>query len=118
MLPQASYGLLAVHRSVGTAAGNHERPKLVDCRQGEKVVPTFSKQEMQRRVSKLRAIMAEQNIEACVFTSYHNVNYFSDFLYCAFGRPYGLVVTDEDLTVIGASKYTEHWAERTPRNIG
>ena len=66
---------------------------------------TFTKQEMQQRVDKLRAFMAEQKIEACVFTSYHNVNYYSGFLYCAFGRPYGLVVTDEDFTVIGASEY-------------
>ena len=71
------------------------------------MVPTFSRHEMERRVSKLRATMAEQKIEACVLTSYHNVNYFSDFLYCAFGRPYGLVVTDKDLTVIAASKYAE-----------
>lgn len=49
--------------------------------------------------------MAVENIEACLFTSNHNVNYFSDFLYCAFGRPYGLVITEEDLTVIGASAY-------------
>lgn len=80
-----------------------ERTRLVDCRQGEKVVPTFSKEEMQNRVDKLRALMKDQKLEACVFTSIHNVNYFSDFLYCAFGRPYALVVTDEELTVIGAS---------------
>ena len=93
-----------LQRSFATAAvANKERPRLVDCRQGEKVVPTFSKEEMQNRVDKLRALMKDQKLEACVFTSIHNVNYFSDFLYCAFGRPYALVVTDEDLTVIGAS---------------
>ena len=82
-------------------------PRLIDCRQGEKVTPTFSRKEMQQRIDKLRASMAEQKIEACVFTSYHNINYFGDFLYCAFGRPYGLVVTDEQSTVIGASKYAQ-----------
>ncbi len=83
---------------------SQELPRLVDCRQGNKVVPTFSKDEMQNRVDKLRKHMAENKLEACVFTSYHNINYFSDFLYCYFGRPYGLVVTEEDLTVIGASE--------------
>ena len=104
MMRQASFRMTAYHRSASTAVGSLERPKLIDCRQGEKVIPTFTQQEMQRRVDKLRAYMTEQKIEACVFTSHHNVNYFSDFLYCAFGRPYGLVVTNEQLTVIGASK--------------
>ena len=35
--------------------------------------------------------MAEKNVDCCVFTSYHNVAYYSNFVYCAFGRPYGLV---------------------------
>ena len=89
------------------AAVEKARERLVDCRQGEKVVGTFSREEMQNRVDKLRAMMKEQKLEACVFTSYHNVNYYSDFLYCAFGRPYGLVVTEEDHTVIAASKFLD-----------
>ena len=106
MLSQASTRLLGCRRNAAAVINNEDRPRLVDCRQGEKkVFATFTKQEMQQRVDKLRAFMAEQKIEACVFTSYHNVNYFSGFLYCAFGRPYGLVVTDEDFTVIAASEY-------------
>ena len=31
-------------------------------------------------------------MDAVLFTSIHNINYYSDFLYCSFGRPYGLVV--------------------------
>ena len=46
--------------------------------------------------------MAENDIGACVFTSYHNINYYSGFLYCYFGRPYGLVVTPETSTVVSA----------------
>ena len=38
-----------------------------------------------------RRIMAERNVDCCVFTSYHNIAYYSNFVYCAFGRPYGLV---------------------------
>ena len=54
---------------------------------GAKAVPTFSPAEMERRLAALRAHMEARRIDACLFTSYHNVNYFSDFLYCAFGRP-------------------------------
>ncbi len=70
---------------------------------GEKVRPTFSPNEMNRRLSALRAHMAEKQIDACLFTSYHNINYFSDFLYCSFGRNYGLVVTQESQTTISAN---------------
>ena len=84
---------------------SQELPRLVDCRQGSKVVPTFSKDEMQSRLDKLRSFMGDSGIEACVLTSYHNINYFSDFLFCYFGRPYAVVITPEDLTVVGASKY-------------
>ncbi len=70
---------------------------------GDKVRPTFSEAEMNRRLENLRAIMAERGIDACLFTSYHNINYYSDFLYCAFGRPYGLVVTQQEQTTISAN---------------
>ncbi len=70
---------------------------------GEKVKPTFSAAEMQRRLDKLRAYMADKQIDACLFTSYHNINYYSDFLYCSFGRTYGLVVTQEAQTTISAN---------------
>ena len=36
--------------------------------------------------------MKEKNLKSCVFTSLHNVAYHSNFVYCAFGRPYGLFV--------------------------
>ena len=70
---------------------------------GEKVTPTFSAQEMNRRLKALRAYMAERQIDACLFSSYHNIHYFSDFLYCSFGRNYGLVVTQESQTTISAN---------------
>ncbi len=70
---------------------------------GEPATPTFSSAEMARRLDDVRAYMAEAEIAAVLFTSYHNVNYFSDFLYCSFGRPYGLVVTPDDATTISAN---------------
>jgi len=40
--------------------------------------------------------------EAAVFTSMHNIAYYSGFLYCAFGRPYALVVTPRESVTISA----------------
>ena len=70
---------------------------------GERVRPTFSASEMNRRLGALRAYMAERQIDACLFTSIHNIHYFSNFLYCSFGRLYGLVVTQEGQTTISAN---------------
>jgi creatinase len=70
---------------------------------GDKVKPTFSANEMSSRLGKLRKYMADKGIDACLFTSYHNINYYSDFLYCYFGRAYGLVVTQEASTTISAN---------------
>lgn len=78
-------------------------PDLKQIPNGEKVRGTFSDAEMQGRLARLRAVMAEQGIDAALFTSIHNVNYYSDFLYCSFGRPYGLVVTQEASTSISAN---------------
>lgn len=67
---------------------HRQGPKTCKCRKtiqiknGEKVSPTFSAQEYANRQAKLRAYMAQNNIDAAVFTSYHNLNYYSDFLYC------------------------------------
>lgn len=78
-----------------------ERLKFI--RNGEKVQPTFSREEMGRRNGKLRSYMAEKNIDAVLFTSYHNINYYSDFLYTAFGRNYGLVVTQDKHVTVSAN---------------
>ena len=77
--------------------------QLKTIRNGERVRPTFSASEMNRRLEALRAHMAERQIDACLFTSIHNIHYFSDFLYCSFGRTYGLVVTQDGQTTISAN---------------
>ncbi|MFD1361905.1 M24 family metallopeptidase [Lentibacillus salinarum] len=78
-----------------------ERTKII--KNGEKVTPTFSKEEMERRNRILRQNMAEMGIDAVLFTSYHNINYYSDFLYTAFGRSYALVVTQEKHITVSAN---------------
>lgn len=93
-------------------------PSIVDCRQGEKTGAIFSKQEMENRLQKLREQMIENNVDACVFTSYHNINYYSEFLYCYFGRPYALVVTMDDQTSVSAKiDYGQPWRKTHGNNI-
>jgi len=80
---------------------NLERLKTIH--NGQKVHPTFSVQEMERRVTALRKDMADSGVDAVLFTSYHNINYYSDFLFTSFGRNYGLVVTQDTHTTISAN---------------
>jgi creatinase len=80
------------------------RPALVDYRNnGKKPKPTFSAAEMQRRQDGIKGWMAKAKVDACLFTSYHNINYLSDFLYCYFGRKYGLVITPKKTTSVTAA---------------
>ncbi|MFQ8433320.1 aminopeptidase P family protein [Amaricoccus sp. W119] len=69
---------------------------------GARVKPTFSAAEMERRQDAIRAHMAEAGIDAALFTSYHNINYYADFLYCQFGRRYGFVITHDGATSVSA----------------
>jgi len=78
-------------------------PNLIRLRNGDKVQNTFSAQEYANRMAKVRKHMVAQQIDAVLFTSYHNINYYSDFLYCSFGRFYGLAVTHDKTTVIAAN---------------
>ncbi len=78
-----------------------ERLKLIP--NGEKEQLTFSDAEMERRLSVLRKIMADDGLDVALLTSYHNVKYFSDFLYTSFGRPYAFVVTADDHFTVSAN---------------
>lgn len=69
---------------------------------GERVKPTFSSAEMKRRQDSIRKHMAETNIDAALFSSYHNICYLSDFLFCYFGRRYGLVIDHRGAASISA----------------
>jgi creatinase len=80
-----------------------KRPETFVCHNGEKVPLPFSNAEYVRRLAGLRAIMAERDLPAVLLTSMHNIAYYSGFLYCSFGRPYGCVVTAEGLTVVSAN---------------
>ncbi len=75
---------------------------MVSWHNGEKTLGPFSVEEMEARQNRLRAHLAEHDIDAALLTSYHNVCYYSGFMYCAFGRMYGFVVTPDAATSISA----------------
>lgn len=79
-----------------------KRPEFFTRHDGEKVLP-FSVEEYQRRLATLRQLMSEQDIQAALLTSMHNVAYYSGFLYCSFGRPYACLVTADTCTVVSAN---------------
>lgn len=74
------------------------------CYNGEKApLGLFSTGEIESRITKLRNYMQDQGLGACLFTSIHNINYYTGgFIYCAFGRRYGLLVTPEKHVTISA----------------
>jgi len=80
-----------------------QRPRIVDySNNGKRPAPTFTASEMDRRQNALRAHMASNNIDAALLTSYHNICYLADFMYCQFGRRYGLVIDQDTVTSVSA----------------
>ncbi|MCO6383204.1 aminopeptidase P family protein [Oceanicola sp. 502str15] len=79
-----------------------DRPAFYRFDNGPKAPLPFSPEEYEGRLARLRAVMDEAGVEAVLFTSMHNIAYYSGFLYCAFGRPFGLVVTPRTSVVISA----------------
>lgn len=78
-----------------------DRPQFYRFHQGERVLP-FPDSEFDQRLTGLRARMTEAGVDVAIFTSMQAIAYYSGFLYCSFGRPYGLVVTGSDSVTISA----------------
>ncbi len=79
------------------------RPEFFCLENGSKAPLPFSATEYERRLDALRAIMARRDVPAVLLTSMHNVAYYTGFLYCAFGRPYGCVVTQDRCVTVSAN---------------
>ena len=86
-----------------TASSVAELERLKTLHIGEKQQLTFSDAEFERRLSGLRQIMAEKDLDAVILTSYQGIKYASDFLFTYFGRNYGMVVTADDTCTITAN---------------
>ena len=94
-----------------------DRPQHYRFHQGTKTLP-FSDSEYEARLTRLRADMAAAGMQACVLTSMHNVAYYSGFLYCAFGRPYAVVVTpSENVTFSAGIDAAQPWRRGYGDNI-
>ena len=80
-----------------------ERPDFFRFHNGNKSQLPFQEEEYNARQLILRQTMIANGIDAVLFTSMHNIAYFSGFLYCSFGRPYGLVITGDCCISISAN---------------
>lgn len=63
----------------------------------------FAKTEFEQRVANIRKRLEHLDLDAVLFTSMHCVAYYSGFLYCAFGRPYGCVITKDSVVTVSAN---------------
>jgi len=79
------------------------RPKFFNYPVAKKASLPFSQAEYDRRIAGLRKIMQDHGLNAVVLTSMHNIAYYSGFLYCSFGRPYGCVVTETRAFTVSAA---------------
>ncbi|MDH3666940.1 MAG: aminopeptidase P family protein [Paracoccaceae bacterium] len=79
------------------------RPDVFSLQNGAKARLPFSQAEYAGRLTTLRRIMAAEGAGAVLLTSMHNVAYYTGFLYCAFGRPYAVVVTPERCVTVSAN---------------
>ena len=95
-----------------------QRPDFFSLNNGEKAKLPFSEKEYETRLSSLRSLMADLQLDAVVFTSMHNTAYYSGFLYCAFGRPYACVVTPDRCTTVSANiDLGQPWRRSAGENV-
>ncbi|MDA9663251.1 aminopeptidase P family protein [Candidatus Pelagibacter sp.] len=80
-----------------------DRPDFFTLKNGEKTKLPFSDKEYKRRLDNLRVIMSRNNHDMVILTSMHNIAYYTGFIYCSFGRPYGCVVTENKISTISAN---------------
>ena len=70
-----------------------ERPDFFTLKNGDKAKLPFSDKEYDERVKKLRNTMDIKHLDMIILTSMHNIAYYTGFIYCSFGRPYGCIIT-------------------------
>ena len=80
-----------------------ERPDFFTLKNGEKAKLPFTSQEYKTRLNNLRTLMSKNNLDMIILTSIHNIAYYTGFIYCSFGRPYGCIVTPNKISTISAN---------------
>ena len=95
-----------------------ERPDFFTLKNGEKAKLPFSNEEYNQRLIKLRSIMDKDNLDMIILTSMHNIAYYSGFIYCSFGRPYGCIITENKIVTISANiDASQPWRRSHCENI-
>ena len=95
-----------------------ERPDFFELKNGEKVKLPFTDKEYNDRVSKLRSVMDQNGLDMIILTSMHNVAYYTGFIYCSFGRPYGCTITENKIVTISANiDASQPWRRSHCENI-
>ena len=95
-----------------------ERPDFFTLKNGEKAKLPFSNEEYNKRLIKLRSIMDKDNLDMIILTSMHNIAYYSGFIYCSFGRPYGCIITEKKIVTISANiDASQPWRRSHCENI-
>jgi len=95
-----------------------ERPDFFELKNGNKAKLPFSDQEYKNRVIKIRETMSKKKIDMVILTSMHNIAYYTGFIYCSFGRPYGCVITEKKIVTISANiDASQPWRRSHCENI-
>jgi len=71
-----------------------EKSDFFTLKNGSRSKLPFSNKEYENRLTMIRAIMSKNNLDMIILTSMHNIAYYTGFIYCSFGRPYGCVITE------------------------
>ena len=95
-----------------------ERPDFFELKNGSKAKLPFTDHEYQVRLNKIRETMSKKKIDMVILTSMHNIAYYTGFIYCSFGRPYGCVITENKIVTISANiDASQPWRRSNCENI-
>jgi len=95
-----------------------KRPDFFELKNGSKVKLPFSQTEYQNRLDKLRTTISKNNLDMIILTSMHNIAYYTGFIYCSFGRPYGCIITKNKISTISANiDASQPWRRSHSDNI-
>ncbi|MDC0215987.1 aminopeptidase P family protein [Candidatus Pelagibacter sp.] len=95
-----------------------ERPDFFNLKNGNKAKLPFSNKEYQRRINNLRKVINKKNLDMIFLTSMHNIAYYTGFIYCSFGRPYGCIITENKIFTISANiDSSQPWRRSHSENV-
>ena len=95
-----------------------ERPDFFELKNGSRANLPFTDQEYKNRLNKIRKTMSKNKIDMVILTSMHNVAYYTGFIYCSFGRPYGCIITEKKIITISANiDASQPWRRSNCENI-